>query len=511
MFKLLRELNRIRLLTPLAPFRIVAALLGEGMNLLALARLTARLHPDRTALIDDREQVTYPDLYQQARNLAAALHFHHNLRRGQRIAIMCRNHASILRAILAVSKLGATIYLLNPEITAEQFGPLAQRHRFDFCIHDEEAADLIRNSPFAERSLPAYHDSGPSLDRLAKTPPNTHVRLGRPRSGNIVVLTGGTSGQPKAASRKPGIVNFLAPFFALLTRANLGHYRSVYIATPIYHGFGIAAVIMALVLGGTMYLRRRFDAASGCALIQQHRIEVVPLVPLMLQRMLNHDSQALEPLACILAGGAALNPALVVQANEALGPRLLNLYGTSEAGFCILATPEDLRVAPGTIGKPIAGVKASIRGPDDKPVPDGSVGRLCIRSRWTITPGGGWVETGDLAYRDQAGYYHLCGRLDDMVVSGGENVYPVELENILIQHPDIRQVAVIGVPDPEFGQRLKALVVKAQDSGLDEPTLRAWIKERAARHQVPRDIEFREDLPYTPLGKPDKKRLKADS
>ena len=291
---------------------------------------------------------------------------------------------------------------------------------------------------------------------------------------------------------------------------HLDRYRSVYIATPIYHGFGLASLFMGVILGAEMYFSKRFDAGRACSLIAQNKIEAVTLVPLMLQRMLKLDSDSLSSLQCVIAGGALLSPALARETLERLGPKLFNLYGTSEAGFCIVGTPDILARKPESIGKPVPGVRAKIVNDSNRVVGDRTIGRLCIRSAWT-TSQKSWIETGDLAYRDLEGDIFLCGRVDDMIVSGGENVYPIELENVLSQHPDVDAVAVFGIPDAEFGQRLKAVVIKKRQAALDQSTLLGWLKARVARYQIPAIIEFREELPYTSLGKPDKKSLKEEN
>jgi acyl-CoA synthetase (AMP-forming)/AMP-acid ligase II len=331
--------------------------------------------------------------------------------------------------------------------------------------------------------------------------------LKKVKTGNVVVMTGGTTGQPKAASRKPSILDFLPPFAALLTQVHLDQSRSVYIATPIYHGFGLAALFMAVLLGKEIHLMQRFDAARSCWLVARHQIEAVTLVPLMLQRMLKADPDSLSSLRCIITGGALLSPGLARESLERLGPTLFNLYGTSEAGFCIMAGPDLLSRKPESIGKPVQGVRARIVNDSDQAAGERSIGRLCIRSSWT-TRRNRWIETGDLAYRDADGDLFLCGRVDDMIVSGGENVYPIELENVLLQHPDVECAAAVGVPDAEFGQRLKAVVVPKRGARLDQLALLDWLKARVARYQMPAAIEFRAELPYTALGKLDKKSLR---
>ncbi|MEM8542136.1 MAG: AMP-binding protein [Pseudomonadota bacterium] len=507
---LIGKLYRTRLFTPAGLFRLVEAVLTTGINLMALLRVAAKLHPQRPALVDDQAKLTYPELWQQAEALAGALHQEYGVQRGQRVAIACRNHAAGIKAIFAVSRLGAHVFLLNPEMSTDQTQTLVERLAIDFYIydsHDGVHPFWLENSPLRHHAIPTYHATAPSIDQLASEPRSPKAHLRTVKTGNIVVMTGGTTGHPKPASRKPSIFNFLPPFMALLCQVHLDHYRSLYIATPIYHGFGLAALLIGVILGAELYITPRFKAEQACTLIAQHQIEVVTLVPLMLQRMLQHDPVALTSLQRILTGGAALRPLLAQDVLHQLGPIIFNLYGTSEAGFCLLGTPDLLSRKPASVGKPVRGVRAAVvhevRPGQDSP----QIGRLCIQSAWS-TRQQSWIETGDLAYRDPEGDIFLCGRVDDMVVSGGENVYPIELENVVLQHPDIEAVAVFGIPDEDFGQRLQAVVIPKSNSTLDTVTLRDWLKPRVARYQMPAVIEFRRELPYTALGKLDKKALR---
>jgi acyl-CoA synthetase (AMP-forming)/AMP-acid ligase II len=508
MLTLINKLYRTRLLTAHGLFGLLEAVRTTGVNLMALLRVAAGLHPDRTAIIDEREQLTYAELWRQAEAAAVALHVGHGIKAGQKVAIACRNHAAAVKAIFAFSRLGAHVFLVNPEMSGGQILALEERARFDFYVYDEQLAPVFADPPLRMKALASYHPTESSIDRLASLPRPTKVRLKKVKTGNIVVMTGGTTGHPKAASRKPSLLNFLPPFVALLTQVHLDTYRSGYVATPIYHGFGLSALFMGVILGSEIYLTRRFDAAASCALIARHRIEVVTLVPLMLQRMLKQDPASLSSLRCIITGGALLSPALARESLGRLGPTLFNLYGTSEAGFCIMGTPDVLGKKPESIGKPVRGVRARIVNETGQVAGDRTVGRLCIRSAWT-TGGGSWVETGDLAYRDGDGDIFLCGRVDDMIVSGGENVYPIELENVLLQHPDVAAAAVVGIADADFGQRLKAVLVAKPGAGLDRSTLLDWLKPRVARYQMPAVVEFRDELPYTALGKLDKKALRG--
>jgi acyl-CoA synthetase (AMP-forming)/AMP-acid ligase II len=508
MFTLLHKLYRTRLLTVPGVFRLVEGVLTTGINLMALLRVAARLFPRRTAVIDEQERLSYLELWRQAEALAGALHTHLGIRPRQKVAIACRNHAAAIKAIFAFARLGTHVFFVNPEMTADQLLALDERLRFDFYVYDDPLAALFANTPLRSKSLPSYHPTGPSIDRLASRPGRTKARLKKVKGGNIVLMTGGTTGQPKTASRKPSFFDFLPPFVALLTRINFDDCRTVYLATPIYHSFGLASLFMGVILGAEMYFTRRFEAAHACALIARHRIEVVTVVPLMLQRMLNRDAAALSSLRCIITGSDTLNPALARESLARLGPTLFNLYGSSEGGIAIMATPDELRRKPDTIGKPIRGVRVRLLNEAHQEVGDQVVGRLCVRSAWT-TNKNNWIETGDLAYRDAEGDYFLCGRVDDMIVSGGENVYPIELENILVQHPDVAAVAVVGIADAEFGQRLKAVVAAKKGRALDQRAVLDWLKPRVARHQMPAVVEIRDELPYTPVGKPDKKALRG--
>jgi fatty-acyl-CoA synthase len=508
MLSMLKQLYRARLISPFGLFHLLSAGLRSGMNVMALLRFAAKLFPRRTAVTDANEQLTYTTLLAQTEQLSRALQNNYNVTRGRKVAIMCRNHAALVRSIFAVSRCGADLYLLNVEMNSNQFATLAGRYQFDLIIHDAEVAAMITGYSSTLKKIPAYDLVIPSIDSISRSASMSTEKLRATRSGKIIVLTGGTTGDFKTAERQPVPVNFLSPFLTLLGKLELNLYRTVYIATPIYHGFGIASLFMSIILGKEIFLSQKFDTKKAADLIQQNSIEVIILVPLMLSRLLKQATAVTRSLKCIISGGAALSPVLVTEAINEYGCNLFNLYGTSEAGFSILANPADLRYNPNTLGKEIGGVQLKILDAENLPLPAGAIGRICINSSWTIQKNAdSWIETGDLGYRDSKGYIFLCGKVDDMIVSGGENVYPIELENILVQHQEIRQAAVIGINDEEFGQRLKAFIVPSVDSALNKEDVLLWLSTRAARYQMPKQIEFLEDIPHTALGKPDKKML----
>lgn len=507
MFTLLGKLVRTRQLTPTGIYRWLQALWTTGTNLMSLLRVAAHLHPRQTALVAEGERLTYPELWRRSEVLAAALSASHGIRPGQKVAVLCQNHAAAVQAIFALSRLGTHVFLANPEMSADQLFALEERHHFAFYVQDEPLAAAFATSTLGARALPAYSANGPSIHGLTLGRAGLHPTPRKAPTGSVVVMTGGTTGQPKAASRKPSIGDYLPPFNALLTQIHLDRYRVGYIGTPIYHGFGMASLVTGVALGMEMHFTRRFDAGKACALVAEHRVELMTLVPLQLSRMLGRDAAALASLQCILTGAAPLSPALATETLARLGPILFNLYGTSEGGFAVMATPAQLARKPDTIGRPVSGVRFRLLDAADREVPAGSVGRLCLRSAWT-TSKANWIETGDLARLDPDGDLFLCGRTDDMIVSAGENVYPIELENVLVQHPGVASVAVVGIPDVDFGQRLKAVVVPRPEVELSAEELLAWLRPRVSRHQLPARIELRAALPYTPLGKLDRKALR---
>ena len=505
MFTLIQKLHRKRLLTSSGLFYLLEGVFTTGGNLMLLLRLAAKLHPNRLAIVDEREQLTYDQLWKQAEYLASILHQDYGIGSHQKIAVICRNHAAAIKTIFAISRLGAHCFLINPDMSAEQLQALENRLAFDFVILDKQVAPLFDGLPLKNKTLAAYASTDESVDRITSNV-KTVPRLKRTKKGTIVVMTSGITGQPKLVRRKPSAFDYLPLFFDFLTQADLDEYQLIHIATPICHGYGLAFLLIAIALGAQIYMTERFDAVQSCSLIETNKIQVVILVPMMLKRMLEYDPDALSSLQRIITGSAPLSPTLAQKTLAQLGQKLFNLYGTSEAGFSIMGTPDILDKKSASIGRPIRGVRVKIVDAFEQDVPEGVIGRLYIRSAWASDKNE-WTDTDDLAYRDSEGTIFLCGRADDMIISGGENVYPAELESVLARHPDIESVAVFGIPDQEFGQRLMAVVVKKHDTMLTQTTLLAWLKPRVARYQMPAIIDFRDKLPYTSFGKLDRKSL----
>lgn len=501
MVRLVKALLKMGLFSPRGFASLIRALAKQGINLMALLSLAAENYKDKVALVDEGETLTYRELFAQSQNLALILKDKYFLKEGHKVGILSRNHSSMIKALFAISRVGGDIYLLNPEMSKGQLSALVEEHAFHLLIYDEELAG-------------SHHYLLP-INNLRQLPMAGSLNI-KPTSGSkLVLLTGGTTGKAKKAAHKPSLFNYLNPFLDLLTRLRLMDYSTVYIATPLYHGYGIAFLLLFMALGKKVIIQQRFNPEQACQIISKHQVEVLTVVPSILYKMLRqkyaeNSSGDLSSLACIISGGAELNAKLVQETFHKFGDKLCNLYGTTETGLNIIATPADLRDAPNTIGRKIKGVRLKIINEDKNEVKVGEIGQFCIKTNWSMKNSrNSWLETGDLGYRDQKGYYFWCGRVDDMIVSGGENVYPAEVEQILRTHPHIEDAGVIGIPDEEFGERLKAFVLPGGGFNLKEEELLDWVRPKVARFQTPKEIVILNQMSYTPLGKLDRKYLRS--
>ncbi|WP_246944760.1 AMP-binding protein [Bacillus pinisoli] len=505
--KFIYVLYKIQLLSPIGIYSLFSSIYSSGINLMTLLHIAGKKYGNNIALIDDRETITYQRLLAESINLAHCLKQKTHLHSGQKVGFLCRNHVSLVKSIFAVSRLGANVYLLNTEMSKNQLNQFVARHDFDLIIYDEELSELLEQSHYSKKKVLSYHDRLPAINNLQL---ESYALPAIPRTygSKIVLQTSGTTGISKDAAHKPSLFNYLHPFIAFIKRLRILKYHSAYIATPIYHGYGLAVLLLFIPLGKTVVVSCGFNAKKACNLVHEHQVEVVTVVPSMLQKMLESDAEKLASLRCVASGGAKLHTKLVNQTFMILGRVLYNLYGTSEAGLNFIATPQDLEYSPLTVGKKIKGMRVKFLDRDMNELNNGKIGQLCIQNDWSIkNRNKSWIQTGDLGYQDENGYYFLCGRTDDMVVSGGENVYPIEVEQVLMEHTLIEDVAIIGVQDDLFGQRLQAYVLPKENQNLTEKELLEWLRPRVARFQLPKEIKIVNSLPYTSLGKLNKKQL----
>lgn len=509
------------LLRPMAPQRLVRGA-RSAKALHGTAAASAALHaawdPDGTAILDEGGAVTWRELDARARGLAAVLVSRHGVGPGRALAILARNHRGVLEALAAAGHTGADALLLNTELTAAQLEVVLGRHDVGAVVCDAE---------FDERLAEACPDLArvPAEELAAVAAGGDPATLAPPsRRSRTIILTSGTTGAPKSAHRDLPPRAMAGPLLAMVHDFGLRRGEPVAVGPPLFHGFGLAFASVALGLGAPVLLQRRFDAERMLRAIAAHRAGCFVGVPVMLQRMVAVDPRVraacdVSSLRGVVSAGAPLAPAVSERFMDAFGDVLLNAYGSTETGFGAYATPQDLRAAPGTIGRPPVGTTLRILDAQRRPVPQGQVGHLFVGGELVFdgyADGGskettdGLMNTGDLGHVDAAGRLFIDGREDDMIVSGGENVFPQEVEDALLGHPGVADAAVVGVDDAEFGQRLRAFVVLGGDRAPTEADLEAWLRSRLERYKLPREFVVCDALPRTATGKVLRRELVAD-
>lgn len=492
----LRVLYKIGLLTPVGLWFFFKSISKEGVNLMTLLAYAAHRKGSALAFTEGEKRLSYREVYNLSNNIPYVLVDKYQLAPKQRIALLSRNSIEMLATIFAVSRTGADLFLLNPDFSPSQISNLLNQKKFNLVIHDKEQIDIFVSSEMMsfcaldDLATNAHGKVGTNLKKLAKQ-----------KAGKIAVLSGGTSSSLKTAERQPGIFSFLSPLVALIEEMKLQENKKVFMPLPLYHGYGLATSIVAVLLGTENYIQRKFNAKQACEWVNKEGIEVMTVVPQMLQRMLAEDAMALKKVQKILSGGAALDPSLVQTSFLLLNAELYNLYGTSEVGFCVMATSKDLKQHPNSIGKAIRGAKFRISEGKE-------IGSLEMKTTWAmLNTNNKWYKTGDLASINNEGYIFLKGREGESIVSGGENVFLKDVEDVLMNHPEIVGCAVIGVKDENYGEALKAYIELDIKSELKVEEIMDWLKPRLARFEIPKSIEILEEIPRTFIGKIDKKRL----
>jgi acyl-CoA synthetase (AMP-forming)/AMP-acid ligase II/NAD(P)-dependent dehydrogenase (short-subunit alcohol dehydrogenase family) len=502
---------------PLSRLPIATRALRMGPGPAALVTLAAARHPERAAIADDRGEISFAELDRRGATIATGLRRELGIGGGDPLAVMCRNHRGFVEAIVAGSRLGADLLLLGTDFPAPQLAKVLERERPAAVVHDEEFAPLFEAAGFGGARVSAWRNGGtggPSLDGLAAGPA---ARLDRPAErGRLVILTSGTTGVPKSAPRNPELSALLGPVATIFSNVPLRSGEPILVAPPVFHGFGLAFLSLGLMLGTTVVLQRRFEAEATLAAIERHRVGALVAVPVMLGRILRCPPEARErcdtsSLRAVVSGASALGGSTSSGIMDAFGDVLYNLYGSTETGFAAIAGPADLRAAPGTVGRPPLGTTLKVLDAERRETAQGEVGHVFIGGRLVFEgysgedapkeTVGGLMNTGDLGHLDAAGRLLIDGREDDMIVSGGENVFPQEVTDVLGRHAAVADTAVIGVEDEEFGQRLRAYVVPAPGTEPTAEELRLHVREHLPRFQVPRDVVFVAEIPRTATGK----------
>jgi acyl-CoA synthetase (AMP-forming)/AMP-acid ligase II len=500
------------------------ALMRYGTTPAAGYSANARNHADAPALIDELGTLSFKEVHERSNALAHALKAD-GIEAGDAVAIMCRNHRGWIDAMVACSKLGANALFLNTAFSGPQLADVAKREKPKAVIFDHEFAEVLKDAGKRRKRYVAWHEP----DDGATRDPRLEDLIARGDTGDLappsqqgraIILTSGTTGAPKGATRS--MPKSIDPIAALLAVIPLRSREKTMVAAPLFHAWGFAQWALGISLATTVVLKRRFDEEATLSLTAQHECTALVVVPVMIQRILELDDEVLDrydlsKVRAVPVSGSALPGSISDRWMDHFGENLYNLYGSTEVAWATIATPADLRAAPGTAGRPPRGTTVRLYDEDEREVGRGETGRIFVRNDLAFegyTGGGnkavidGMLSSGDVGHFDEGGRLFIDGRDDDMIVSGGENVFPGEVEDLLAGHGAVAEAAVFGVDDEQFGQRLKAVVVTREGKELSADEVKRYVKENLAGYKVPRDVEFVSELPRTSTGKVLKRELR---
>jgi len=512
--RVLREAGVVGMHRPDKSVKVVSAFLRWGASP-ALGITTAAIHyPDEPALIDERGSLSFEQLHRRSNALAHAF-ARMGIGYGDGVGVMCRNHRGFIEATLATAKLGAGALYLNTMFAGPQLVEVMNREGPKALVYDEEFAGLLDGVDEGVQRVVGWSEgeaAGPTLDSLIASAPDSNLKP-PPDKPRFVILTSGTTGTPKGAQRSSP--DGLFALAALIDRIPFRSRETMMVAAPLFHSWGFFHFVMSLPTASTLVLRRRFDPEETLRAARDHRAQVLAAVPVMIQRILQLPEETLASyelpdLRIASLSGSALPGELAIEWMDRFGDNVYNLYGSTEVAYATVATPGDLRAAPGTAGRPPRGTVVRIYDEGGEQLPPGEVGRIFVGNEMSFEgyTGGGGKEaidgllcSGDVGHFDPAGHLFIDGRDDEMIVSGGENVFPREVEDLLADHEAVVEVAVIGVEDDEYGQRLKAFVVVEEGADASEDDLKAHVKAHLAGYKAPREIEFLPELPRNATGK----------
>lgn len=502
---------------------ITADILGER----------ARLTPEKTALvyIPTGERFTYRQMNDRATRCARLWLEVCGLRKGDRAGILANNCVEFLDAFFAAAKSGIILVPLNTRYTPHELQHIVRDSGMRALLYEEEFAETVR-ALRKQVSLPHWitldqpASAGDQIYSDGVAPLSTaplDVRC-EPEDLLCLLYTSGTTGKPKGVMTPHRMVAWNGYNTAVSWQLLESDVSPIF--TPLYHAGGLGAFLAPVwTIGGTIVLHRGFDAAEIWRTIEQERCTVVLGVPTIYKLLMEapeFQKADLSHVRWFISGGAPL-PLYIVEAYQKRGVVFKQGYGLTEVGVnCFAMTVEDSRRKAGSIGKPMMFTQARLVDGDGRDVAAGEVGELLLRGPhvckgyWNnpqatsaALDAEGWFHTGDLARRDEEGFFYIAGRAKDMLISGGVNIYPAEIEGELLQHPAVQDAAVVGVPHPTWGEVGVAFVVLRPQRSATPDELAEFLAGRLAKYKVPREFQFVESLPRTPYGKVVKGELRG--
>ena len=524
-----RNLKRLKGANALGPKNLLG--LGYALPWLLLRGpslgITSQMHGlslgDKPALYDRDGMLTWRELDRRC-NQAAHLLEARGIGPADRVAVLLRNGREMVELALATQKLGIVACPLNTWAKPKELKATLKNADPSILVYDtahseqvEECAPPGLQLMYVGNSGDALEGSEPYHQELGRQPASPPAPFTRDRgTPKVIIHTSGTTGTPKGAARNSSAAGISA-LANLLAVVPYSRDDVVYCPAPLFHSFGLATFTFATVLGATLILPEKFDPEESLRLIDEHRATAASFVPVMMRRIVSLDDEVkskydMSSLRIVMASGSVLSEDLRKAAIELFGDVLYDLYGSTEIGWVAIATPEDMRKRPKTVGRPVEGIDVAIFSPAGDRLPPGETGELYVKSDILFegyTSGEaknereGYMSIGDLGRLDDAGYLYVESRSDDMVVVGGENVYPIEVEQVIEDVSGVSEVTVFGLEDEEYGQVLVAFVV----GSVSEEDVRVACKNELASYKVPRRVEIVDELPRTSTGKVLKREL----
>lgn len=514
--KTLHKAGVIGGLSPAALPRAASALIRGGTTPATAIRIAAIKHRDHVYIEDVRGSLTYSEVHRRSNALARAF-ADLGIGPGDGLALMCRNHRGFVESNLAGWKLGANVILLNTMFSGPQLADVMDREGAKVLVLDQEFEELLSSVPESVGRICGFEDAPESSDLTSLEDliaANEDSDLPWPtEKGRNIILTSGTTGTPKGAQRPAP--SGLGVMVGLLDRIPHREHQTMVMAAPLFHSWGYINSVIGTSVGARLILQRRFNPAETMELVDRHDADVLVAVPVMLQRILELDPELSKDfrarnLKIVTLSGSALPGGLATAWMDRYGENIYNFYGSTEVAMGSIATPEDLRKDPATAGRPPYGTEIRLVDEKGTDVSRGETGRIFVSNEMIFdgyTGGGdkehldGFVASGDVGHFDEDGLLFIDGRDDEMIVSGGENVFPAEVEDLIAGHEEVVEAAVIGVEDEKFGQALRAYVVLRRSDALGETELRAFVKDNLASFKAPRDVVFLPELPRNATGK----------
>lgn len=532
---LLSTMVRAGVIAPMRPdkyLRIAGAMQRENMAITSGFAAAAQRCPDRAGLVDEIGILTWRQIDRRADAFAAALQSLPD-GRPEVIGLMARNHRGFVDALIAANRIGADVLLLNTSFAGPALAEVLEREgegKSLAVVYDEEFTETVDRAvagrPDTTRIVAwTETDTDTDTDTEQLTVEGLIGEYGGQEplrsveKSRVILLTSGTTGTPKGAKHSGGDPSVLK---AILDRTPWRAEQPVVVVAPMFHAWGFSQLAFAASMSCTIITRRKFDPEATLELIDKFRATGLCVVPVMFDRIMDLPDEVLDRYSCrslrfAAASGSRMRPDVVITFMDRFGDVIYNNYNATEAGMIATATPRDLRAAPDTAGRPAEGTEIRILDADFEEVPTGVTGGIYVRNSTQFdgyTSGKtkdfheGFMSSGDVGYLDEEGRLFVVGRDDEMIVSGGENIYPIEVEKTLTAHDDVAEATVLGVDDEKYGQRLEAFVVLNPGAAATPDTLKQHVRDNLANYKVPREITVLDELPRSITGKISRRDLK---